>query len=76
MEDFESRNPFDPDAALFGFALMIGFVAVAIWLKVLAGDDKLRLGDQFMVGIAEYIALLSGAVFLTTSLFYWLAFGM
>lgn len=76
MEVFESRIPFDPDAALFGFALMIGFVAVAIWLKVLAGDDKPRHGDQFMAGIAEYIALLSGAVFLTTSLFYWLAFGM
>lgn len=76
MEDFESRIPFDPDAALFGFALMFGFVAVTIWLRVLVEDDKLRLGDQFMVGIAEYAALLSGAVFLTTLFFYWLAFGM
>lgn len=76
MEDFESRNPFDPDAALFGFALMIGFVAVAIWLRVLAEDHKLRHGDQFMAGIAEYIALLSGAAFLTTLLLYRLAFGM
>lgn len=76
MEVFESRIPFDPDEALFGFALVIDFVAVAIWLRVLAEDDKLRLGDQFTVGIAEYAALLSGAVFLTALLFYWLAFGM